>query len=138
MLLRRMKCVSMAQLSTGVRVPESWHWCFSLMSYWNIEVGEKSVPGKMSSNAEAEKYGIARGKHHFIYGWNVRYGRAVKSYWCGFWSQAAGCRISCNSLTFRWEPLPSLFPFPHLYCGNSDGVVVSFQQQPLKPTRCLT
>lgn len=59
------------------------------MSYWNVEVGEKSVPGKMSSDAEAGKYGIARGKHHFIYGWNVRYGRAVKSYWCEFWSQAA-------------------------------------------------
>lgn len=59
------------------------------MSYWNVEVGEKSVPGKMSSNTEAGKYGIARGKHHFIYGWNVRNGRAVKSYWCEIWSQAA-------------------------------------------------
>ena len=66
-----------------------WHWCLTLTLYWNVAVGENSAPGKMSSNAEAGKYGLACGKHHFIYGWNVRYGTAVKSYWCEFWSQAA-------------------------------------------------
>lgn len=37
---------------------------------------------------------------HFIYGWNLRYRVAVKSYKRGFWSQAVWSKISAAPLTW--------------------------------------